>query len=334
MRLFVKSCFYRLAYFAQLQRFFLTYIRHREYMPILSLHSISPLPNPFWPPLKPKIFHDLLSYLKKNFLITTFHEYEHIDSHKPKLILSFDDGYYDFIEYAMPLLKKHHVRVNHNIIPSQLNGEKPLWNIALYDFLKAAPISLIKEISIAGIDVRHIDNHLSSKIKLGLQISRVLKSLNIHEREKITTLLERHFFSRIDDYPKTRMIRLHEMNDIITEHEVGAHSYSHNSMGNESMPYFEDDFDRCRNFFAKHQFPTLDIYAFPNGCGNQAQVEYLRKNNVKYILLVQDQYAKNHSPYYRFNIGAFNRYEAIFQSLGIKARKQSYGKSASSESKH
>lgn len=313
----LKSLVYRGCYLSNYHALLLHRIRKQGSIPILSLHRVSPYRNYFWPPLTPTLFDDMLIFLKKHFHFVTLHEMAEVKSKKPKLVLSFDDGYYDFIEYAMPILHKHGIKANHNIIPSQLMGEKALWNIALYDFFQAAPSSLLKEISFPGFDAKaHIGRNID-KVKLGLYASRALKKLTFAQRGPIIQHLETAFFSQISPYEITRMIRLHEMPDLIRYHEIGVHSYSHNNMGNESMAYFIDDFKRCQAFFQEHDFPPLDIYAFPNGSYRQEQIDYLKNNRIKHVLLVDDSYANLTSPHSRFNIAGFDKYEVIFQALGI-----------------
>jgi len=316
----LKIFFYRLSYLGQYQAYLINKIKKNNYLPVLSLHRVSSELNSYWPPLSPNIFDALLAYLKKHFTITTFHELESTTKNqKPKLILSFDDGYYDFIEYAMPILKKHNLRVNQNIIPSLLLNQKPLWNIELYDFFNAAPLSLLKEMEVPGLNIKNAVTRTFNKTHFGIQVSRYFKNLTLEKRKPIMQFLEERYFIKLSNFPKTRMIHLSEMDDVLSEHEVGMHSYSHNSMNQESMTYFMDDFQKCKLFFEQNQFPGRDIYAFPNGNYNDEQLEYLLENGVKYILLTGDRYAKMNNPTYpRFNIAALGTLEAIFQSLGIK----------------
>lgn len=313
----LKFFIYKTLYACKIQSLLLKKIQQQHFLPILSLHHVSPVSNPFWPSLHPVIFDQLLGYLNKHFSIVLFHELEH-PTPKPKLILSFDDGYYDFIEYAMPILKKHGLRANQNIIPSQVLAEKPLWNIALYDFLNAAPASLIQKIHFPGFDAKQ--HQTLDKTQLGLKLSRALKNRPHTEREVIFNALEQNIFSQVKDYPRTRMINFQEIHQILAEqHEIGAHSYSHHSMEFESMEDFIQDFEQCRQFFKKQGLPELNTYAFPNGSYRSEQIDYLKANNIKYILLVEDHYAQRfNATYYRFNIAATTYEEAVFQALGIK----------------
>ena len=315
----LKSLGYRLCYGGKYDKRLLDHIKRNNLISILSFHQVSPSGNTFWPPLRPKVFDELLKYLKKHFEIVTLHELNLTTSKKPKLVLSFDDGYYDFIEYAMPILRKYGIRANQNVIPSQLLGEKPLWNIRLYDFLSAAPATLIREIHFPGFNASKIIKGSLSKLKFGLCISKALKFLSAEERSAIMKDLEENLFTKLDYYPITRMLRLNEMSEVLAEHEVGVHSYSHDTMEKESMLRFSEDFKKCKDFFQKNNFPEMDIYAFPNGSYREEQITYLKENGVQYVLLSGDQYARPYqSPYHRFNIAGFSQFEAIFQALGIK----------------
>jgi len=53
--------------------------------------------------------------------VSTFHSLLEVDT-RPAVVLSFDDGYQDFVEYAMPVLAKHGVKVNFNVCPAYLLG--------------------------------------------------------------------------------------------------------------------------------------------------------------------------------------------------------------------
>ena len=81
---------------------------------VLCLHRISDDRDFFFNPIKVRTFEMLLEYLNKHYSIVPFSELKKTTS-KPKLVLSFDDGYYDFIENALPLLIKKGIPSNHNI---------------------------------------------------------------------------------------------------------------------------------------------------------------------------------------------------------------------------
>ena len=62
---------------------------------------------------------------------------------------------------------------------------------------------------------------------------------------------------------------------VCRERLIGAHSFSHESMGYESDSFFRADLMQCRNFFEQQLRLPLDAYAFPNGSYRPEQIQAL-----------------------------------------------------------
>lgn len=294
-------------------------IRREDLLVVLNLHQVSPHRNPFWSPLAPQIFEDLLIFLKENFEVVLFGDLNSSNSKKPSAILSFDDGYYNFIEYAAPLLEKHGLRANMNVIPSCVESGEPMWNIKLYDFLNSAPKSLIDEIRLPAFEYRLQDESFDGKVRYGLNISRFLKNRPRSERRelwgKIENLMENH------DFGRTRMMNPEEIRQIAEIHEIGVHSFSHESMEFEENSFFEDDLQKCLKYFDEKLHLPLEIYAFPNGSFRPEQTEILRKHGIKYQLLVEEKYAQKDTDIFpRFTIYGATKLESRFQALGFNKK--------------
>ena len=203
----------------------LSHLQRNNLLTVLNFHKVSPHPNPFWSPLHPQIFEDLIVFLKNNFDVVLFRELDEIKSEKPLVILSFDDGYGDFVEYAMPILEKHKVRANMNIIPVCVESGEPVWLTKLYDFLNVAPLSLINEIILEGFDYRLKDDSFENKLQYSLLISAFLKNRSYLERKKYWKEIEK-VIDKLD-FSLTRMMSRQEVLEILSIHEIGAHSFSH-----------------------------------------------------------------------------------------------------------
>jgi peptidoglycan/xylan/chitin deacetylase (PgdA/CDA1 family) len=257
---------------------------------VLNLHRVSPEPSPYWPPMEPSVFESLLAYLDENFEVRSLAGMNEKQGSRPVAVLSFDDGYYDFIEYALPLLKKYKMRANMNVIPACAETGEPIWNVRLYDFLAQAPFSLTKTITLPGLDLRLNDESNSSKLRFGMAISRFLKNRPREERQELFRPIEE--LIRASDFKRTRMMTTDEIASIAGDTELGVHSYSHESMAHEPQDFFENDFAECEQYFEKQLRLPLQIYAFPNGSYRQEQIEYLRRKNVQNILLVDEKPAR------------------------------------------
>jgi len=209
---------------------------------VLNLHRISPHLNSFWPPLHPRIFEELLIFLSENFEVRRFDELDSPANGRPIAVLSFDDGYYDFIEYALPLLSKYGFRANLNLIPECAETGIPIWNVRLYDFLEAAPQKVIDEIRLPGFTGKLAGDGPSAKVSFGVAISRYFKNRPRAEREELWPSIE-PLISKVD-HSSTRMVLTNDVAKIAGDTELGVHSFSHESMAFESQVFFENDFIR------------------------------------------------------------------------------------------
>jgi len=295
-------------------------IRRDDLLLVLNFHRVSPERNPFWSPLHPAIFEDLLAFLKRHFEVVRFGDIDSAERRRPLAIISFDDGYHDFVEYAMPLLHKHGLRANQNIIPACVESGCPPWNVQLVDFLNSAPRSLIDELQLPGFSDRLAGDDADSKTRYGVALSRFLKSRPACERASLWPAVAR-LMERAGDWTMTRMMNLEDVRQASGNHEIGAHSYSHESMEFESNEFFESDLDRCFDYFSRSLRVPLFVYAFPNGSHRPEQIDVLQKRGIRYVLLVDEKFANRRGAVCpRFTIYGDSYQETKFRSLGYYSR--------------
>lgn len=314
---FLKNFYYYGLSAIGVDRFRLQKIKRENKIAVLNLHGVAPTDNPYWSPIHPRMFDELLGFLQKKFTVCTFAELESIErSNKPLAILSFDDGYYNFIEYALPLLVKHGMRANMNIIPQCAESGKPIWNVRLYDFLNSASRALINEIKLPGFTGSLADDNRAAKIEYGLHISSFLKKRPRREREKFWEMIEP--FLAKSNFRQTRMMTTEEIRSIAGAVEIGAHSFAHESMGFEDFNYFSRDFLECATYFREKLEQSLTIYAFPNGSYRAEQIDFLRQKGVEHVLLVDENFAEAGSEIYpRLTIYGDTAAQVKMKSLGF-----------------
>ncbi len=285
-KIYLKQLYFKWEEIVNLKRY-IKIVKENRYLIILNLHKISNEFNPFYPALKLELFEELLRFVSKEFNVITFKEIDEFkNSVKPNIILSFDDGFYDFLENAVPLLKKYGVSANQNIIPSCIESGFPVWDVKLGDFLNSAPIKTVNEMKLPGFTMKLTE---SNKMQYGLALTRFLKMRPMQERKELWQIIEKTM-QKID-IVFTKMLSLEEIKALAKEFEMGAHSYTHESMGIESDDFFKEDFLKCKHFFMEKLQLPLEIYAFPSGSYKKNQLEYLQDNGVKNILLVDENYS-------------------------------------------
>jgi peptidoglycan/xylan/chitin deacetylase (PgdA/CDA1 family) len=272
------------------ERFLEARLRILDAAVVLNLHQVTPTPNPFWPGLHPNLLDELVQYAARRFEVVTISELARLPQSckrkRPRLAFSFDDGYQDFLEHAVPILDRHGVRVNQNVITGCVASGLPPWNVLMYDFLLAAPPTLLRELRIPGFH-RSVPRSLPERASYGVALSAYLKRRPRAEREPLLQSL-RDAMDRVD-FPRTRMMSVAEVKSIAARHEIGSHSHSHESMALESDGFFREDFAASRSFFERTLDLPLTIYAFPNGSSRPEQVRHLLNEGLQYVLLVGEQ---------------------------------------------
>jgi peptidoglycan/xylan/chitin deacetylase (PgdA/CDA1 family) len=299
---------------------------HREsgVLTVLNLHRVSPDENPFSPPMKPEVFDDLLRFLTRECCVCSFGEAEELARRgyrdKPIVVLSFDDGYRDFIEHAMPLLASYGIRANQNVIVTSAETGRPPWIMLLGDFLLSAPPSLLRELRVPGLELELPGSDRVARARFAAKLSRHLKMRPRAERAPLMRPIEA-LMDRLGPFPATPMMTIQELRDISWIHDLGAHSCSHDSMGVETDAFFREDVAHCRRFFEEKLTLSLSTYAFPNGSHTPSQIEYLRANGIRRVLLVEEKLCSSAGPVYaRIHMTGGSRSEARLVASGFRAR--------------
>jgi peptidoglycan/xylan/chitin deacetylase (PgdA/CDA1 family) len=276
---------------------------------VLNLHRVGLPDGSAYAPLHPALFGELLEFLQQEFQLTTFEAAdEEEDSKKPLAILSFDDGYKDFIEIAAPLLRRHRVRCNCNVIPECIETQRPPLNVLVQDFVGMAPAQLVRQLRVPGFRV-------DERPVLGLRLSAFLKNKPHAEQQAIAEVLLPQLYAW-DGFRPTPMMSLDEVRQVAGEHELGAHSYSHASMGFETNAYLEADVRRCQDYFRRKFGNPMSIYAFPNGSYAPGQLELVERAGVRHVLLTGDNFDCGGNRHARFTFHAHTASEVRFRATG------------------
>lgn len=316
----LKSYYFTLLAALGMEDRLLRRVGEQRFLTVLNFHRISPQPDPFWPALHPDVFDDLVGFLTRHFEVTRFSDDE--PPARRRVILSFDDGYYDFVEYAMPILKRHGVPANQNIIPACVESGQPPWTVRLYDFLNTMPRSLINEIRLDGFSQRLQGERPEQKLRYGLALSRFLKARSREARAPLWQTILQVMAKVEGEVPGTRMMRLADVRSAALDHELGAHAFSHDSMALETNAFFLEDLDKCRAFFEQQLQRPMTIYAFPNGSYRPEQIALLQQQGVRHILLVDEGFAKpGDGVYPRLTMYGESRIEMRFQALGYRVKR-------------
>lgn len=129
-------------------------------------------------------------YIKKNFETVFFKDLEISEAVKNKIILTFDDGYYNNLEYLIPLLEKYQLKatifIPTEFIQNNMNGEEKIY--MNFDDIKSLNPDLV-EIAL------HSHSHRNfSQLSIDEAKADLLKNIEILEQNQIN-------FTKVLAYP-------------------------------------------------------------------------------------------------------------------------------------
>lgn len=289
-------------------------IRQAKVLTILNLHRVAPPDGSTYPPLPPELFDYLLGFVRRHFEPVTFAELGTPPaSDRPRLILSFDDGYADFAAYAAPLLEKYGIRANQNIIPESIETGLPPLSVLMQDFVGKAPIEALRRLEIPGFE----DDPASMPRRMyGARLSAFIVSQTAKGQIQLAETLIPQVLG-LKGFTPTPMMTVGQVRTLSSKHEFGAHSFTHASLGLESDEFVRDDVSRCKQWFETNLDQPVTIYAFPNGSFRDGQVQIVRECGISCILLVDGDFSTpGAAAHKRFNFDAASPAEARFRATG------------------
>jgi peptidoglycan/xylan/chitin deacetylase (PgdA/CDA1 family) len=256
---------------------------------IVNLHRVSNDKLSAYTPLDVELFKKFLSFIKKNYVLTTF---EDLSSEKrpskPQMILTFDDGYKDFIEIVAPLLAEYKFPANQNVIPKSLLSGLPPLNVLAQDFIGGAPDELLRKFTLPSHPKLRFKG---DRAKFALGVSKAIKMQSISNQALIQDPLFTHFHNFVEFKP-TKMLSIADVNELKDSFEIGVHSYEHATMSFETDEYFILDMQNCMTFAREYLNLEPEIYTFPNGLYTEKQLDLILASKFKHILLLGDFYSK------------------------------------------
>jgi peptidoglycan/xylan/chitin deacetylase (PgdA/CDA1 family) len=268
-----------------------SFLRSRKagQLTVLSLHRISDERNTFWNPIKPKTFDKLLQYVKKHYEVIGFQEL--LEDHptkrsKPLLILSFDDGYYDFYEYALPLLKKHDLPSNHNIVYECAENNQTIWteklNVIFEFFLKGS-----ENVEIDFGNRKSKRNEFDSWMAFYLNTFKTLLDLPTSERENVLNQLSHK--AEVDT--QQQMMNWDQIKECASNRvEIGSHSYTHDSIGTiMDSEDLKKEINDSRTAIESKLGTEISIFALPNGQTGPKADALISASDHKFVLYANDE---------------------------------------------
>lgn len=206
------------------------------------------------------------------------------------IALSFDDGYKDFYENALPIITKYDVPVHHNICPGLVDKKSLPWTQILNIYLQ----------NNSGCEIILPDDsnfRITKRIKENtfLQLCSLLYKVNTNELNAWINEIEKKIeMEKLNILMNWDMIR--ECSD--SGVHIGSHSLTHQNLlhlTDKEKLNIEINTSKSRIFEEVGIIPQ--IFAFPNGWYNEQSMRMVMECGFKIILLCDDLVAKYNETY-------------------------------------
>ena len=258
---------------------------------VLSLHRISPENDFFWNPMKPDTFRSLLIYLKKNYHVIRFNDIPDIlkkgAPSKPYAVISFDDGYYDFYEYAMPLLLQYKLPANHNIVNACAENNTVIWTQRLnfiFDHCRKNNTALAFESTDQHFT---LDNFNGNWMSYYLAVYKWMLTLPLAQRVGLIASHEQ----LLSLAPAVKMMNWQQVAECAANGiEIGSHTYSHDVLSTiTDEAVLHKEIVQSTLEIQQKINKKINILALPNGEGHEGLATLLTGGDIEYVLYVGEK---------------------------------------------
>jgi peptidoglycan/xylan/chitin deacetylase (PgdA/CDA1 family) len=206
------------------------------------------------------------------------------DSNELKIAITFDDGYKDNYDYALPILEKYKTPATIYITTRFPEGDCTMWWYELWEIIKNK-----ESITFEFKEIKYLLNCKSNsqKIKIYNLLSKFIESENLEMQKSLLKLIkgENHLINYKSICLSWDEIIVLAKHPLIT---IGSHTYNHNSLKNisEEESYWELEYSKklIENVINK----PVDHLAYPYGKKNDVSLrEHKYSKDCGYISAVE-----------------------------------------------
>jgi len=255
-----------------------------ENIKVLCFHRVSDIKSAAYPPMPVKVFERLIVYLIKKFDIISFKEL-HKQTSKPKLIITFDDGYEDFLTDVLPIIKKHNVKVLLSLIPHAVETSICPWSQILNKCIENAlhnnlafeipEIDLGKRnLSIKNVEKFAVSTYLKLSLRDSVEVEGIIENLKERYKPILTPMLS---------WEQLLLIKASGLVDF------ASHSLTHaNLTAISDIKTLEKEIILSKQIIEDKLSTKVEIFTPPGGNYNSSTEKLVYNNGYRFLLKVDD----------------------------------------------
>ena len=210
-------------------------------------------------------FERLMRFIARTYIVMTLGQAVTClaqDSLPPRaLVITFDDGYADNAEVALPILQRYGLTATFFVSSGFLDGGR-MWNDSVIECIRACRQSEIS-LETFGLGRYSLTSSSDRRDVIALLLANV-KYLSLDEREQAITKLRQS--CDVKDLPNNLMMRSEQLQKMHrTGMEIGAHTVNHPILTSLSVTEAEYEIAEGRKQLEAIIDAPVDMFAYPNG---------------------------------------------------------------------
>jgi peptidoglycan/xylan/chitin deacetylase (PgdA/CDA1 family) len=266
------------------------YKRKKNLTTVLCFHRVNYEIDPFFPSINPDVFHELLKYINDHFAVIHPSDIgKNIKTSKPKLVITFDDGYKDFICHALPVLEEFKMPCLHSIVYGCADKNNQIWTQRFWNTIKAYSRSDNDILSFSAYDKEYaLSKDVDQLIKAFHPLFVLLLNTPKQERE----LFLQDFENKLQVIPDIESMMTWDDIQVCMAKgvEVASHTMTHDSLvstTDRKELWFE--LNQSRIAISEKIGNEVNHFVFPNGENSSELRKMVYEAGYKYMHLLDDQ---------------------------------------------
>lgn len=262
-----------------------------------------------------KHFYKHMCHLKENYKILTFEEILSYEGEEDAISVTFDDGFADFYEKALPILTQLQIPSTIFITTGKIDTVAELWTTEILRILFASNTGEELRIKIYNREVVLPIFTLEQRVEAYRILRHVLMQLSTGEREEILTAIRKELGVDEKGRAEYRLLSSIEIREIASNPlvTIGAHTVNHVSVGRISETELVDEIRESVKHLEHIIGRKVKYFAYPFGGAfdySDKVIDILREDGIEAACTVEERvYDKNTDSLYeipRKYIGNWN----------------------------
>ena len=274
--------------FSALKNFKFSYAGQKKDFGITAVcfHRISDEIDYAYPCMPVHTFHGVIEYFSQNYSIILPNDIGK-PTPKPKLIITFDDGYKDFYTNALPILIKFNASAIMNLVVDSLLTGENFWTQKISQLVNHK-LKLGETLKIAYNDIEYnFTITPKNSERVSLEICSILSEILMEKRmEIIDDLIE-----KTAPLDRLKMMNTNDVKECLKNNiSIGSHSYTHDNLTLKSTEeHLHKEIIESKAILEKTLNTKIESFAFPSGKNKVELYQFLINAGYKNAFTTEDK---------------------------------------------